>query len=384
MLAEFSIISTCFLILFFAIDVATKRDFSLFFVLSSNPYASALIILAKVLQRTLPALRLRLLAIACFLLTILVTLSVYYWSTIGARTVVQYVQFILLLLVILVSLASTNNHNHNVDSLVKGIAGSALLLSLCKIFDAIFFEGDFKVNGLNEDAFLLSISGLISGMLLFQKFTFRSLVYFGTILGAVYVYESRAALVIGSSSLVLFALGTGRFKRKAAIMLLSVAAFFYYEFASFFVELIDVSRNFSNIERLAMYAYTLNFMVSEASPYGVGNVGVAMQDMYNQGVTTLLYPHPHSTYLRFMLELKWISVAMLTLFGVSTFALAKKIERTNPRCYIIYWISIFCLVCFCFVDSVFYSFYRGILFLFILFLIVNSTAQPKKPEMPQT
>ena len=123
----------------------------------------------KIIQKLLPGFILNYQSIIFFLLTTSLVIIIYYNSFIDQRTIVQFIQFSILFLIVIFSINSRNTYKIDVYMLIRGIALSGFLLSLIKIFDFIFFEGNFKINGLNEDTFLIVFAKLNWRDVIFQK-----------------------------------------------------------------------------------------------------------------------------------------------------------------------------------------------------------------------
>jgi hypothetical protein len=222
---------------------------------------------------------------------------------------------------------------------------------------------------------MIVFSGLIGGMLFFKKSTTLSNIYFAIILFAIFLYESRSGLLISLSGYFLYLiLITRRFKIIFLPILITTFIFFLDQIQILSSDLTDLDRNFSNLERFSMYLYAYEFLLSDNDPYGIGNIQNALDHMYRDGVINLLYPHPHSTYLRLIFELKWLGLFVIFMFWYYLYIMSKYIYINNVKAYSSFLIFIYTLILYALVESIFYSFYRGALVLLIILLAKNKTS----------
>ena len=370
------LVSTVFLLAALVIDLRFKKDFSLIFVLTSTAYASGLLLYIKACTRLVRVQSVRRSSLILALLVSLPILSQYLFSDVTFRTLSQFIQFSAMIMLILLSSSKGRGDGPDAKTLSAMFCISAVALSVFKIVSEYAFELNFKINGANEDSFFLGLVGIISGMLRFQRCSAVSFLYFSLLLWAIYLYESRAGFLIGCFAISIFALRVLTWRQRSFAFLFAGAAL--YLSSGWFVglsDLLDVERNFSNIERLAMYIYGAEFLFSEHPGYGLGNVSLAMADMHSSGITELFYPHPHSTYLRFILELKWWGAAFLALGIALLVKSLRKISSEVGEDGGIEFAFLATLILWALVESIFYSFYRGIAVLFIYLLIKRRVQQ---------
>ncbi|WP_370661066.1 O-antigen ligase family protein [Psychrosphaera algicola] len=179
-----------------------------------------------------------------------------------------------------------------------------------------------------------------------------------------YYYESRASLgmvFISLFSFLIASLSNFKLMRVIWFFLISccLAVLFLSSLSGFqelFQSTTDLERNHSNIERMSMYLFTIEYLFSDTQSYGLGNLGLAMADMKRAGVIYGVYPHPHSSYLRFALEFGWTGIIGLCSFYIFLIIKSLRLYKVAPREAIILIIATFNLIVFSFVGCIFFHF----------------------------
>ncbi|WP_430929720.1 O-antigen ligase family protein [Pseudoalteromonas rubra] len=197
---------------------------------------------------------------------------------------------------------------------------------------------------------------------------------------AISLYESRSALffIMITPFIVIFG---SVFKDKERILnKIYLISFFLIFFVISFFSIdyvisafgLDQTNNYSNLERLGMYIFTYDFIFSgNYLGLGIGNLDLAMESMYVNKYILDVYPHPHSSFLRFTLELGLLGVAAYSFFLIYLLKISFNIlaiDKCIGTLLLFFSSSIFYFSLF---DSIFYSFFRGIVCLLVLCAFVS-------------
>jgi O-antigen ligase len=373
-------VSTAALILLSVTDWFFRKEYAMIFLLTSNPYAAGFILAVKIFKN-INISRRALLIFLVFMIALLA--SIMPRLNIDFQTVMQFTQLsILVFFVTHIAFSRNINSIFNKAKIIKSLLLSVTLLAILKIIAYFLGYEDFKINGLNEDSFFLVILGVFCGIMFFKKVTLFSFFYCFILFYSLFLYESRSALIM---LLIPFIVFPYIYKKYVGIIvtILAIIIFinFFNEFITLFAQLFDVEKNHSNMERFNMYVYSYNFLIGSEPIYGAGNLSLAMRDMKAEGVILGEYPHPHSVVLRFLLEMGYMGLAILTLFYIWIFQKFLKQYALNKKIAFLILIYLIYLILFGFVNSIFYSFYRGVVTIFILFLLTSENRRRCAPPV---
>lgn len=363
-------------------DLFIKRSFSLWFVLIASPYLSGLVMYFSIFRRVLTVkgviFHLSKSYTLLFGLLLAVLLVSYFDKPMSVKTILQLVQFILILVVVIFVILSAKSFIYKPMRLLDSLLLATVFICIIKISAVALGVNQFNFNGQNEDSFLIVLIGVSSGFIKFQKIRFLSFCYFSVLFLALYFYESRSAQALAFFSLAIYlgsALLRYRFKRMmffgGIVFSILVMVFGSSDIVqSYLAGITDLERSHSNLERFSMYLYTYNFLLSGGELYGLGNVTSAMGDMKTAGAVVMDYPHPHSTYLRFSLELGWAGIIGLLSFYFWVLIKTRSIYLINKRLGVIWLIMSINLIIFSFVGCIFFSFFRASGILLMLSLVL--------------
>ena len=378
-----TVIASLLMFFFFIFDIIFKKNIALRFSIISNPYVSGLImyisIFRGILETKNTSFKLNTLLLLVFLLVIPAVFLGYIERPVSFRPIIQIVQFFLILIVVTFIILASKNLIPKPQNILDSLIISTLLICMLKIFSVALGLSEFNINGQNEDSFLIVIVGLSCGFLIFQEKMLTTFLYFLLIIISLYLYASRAAQVLAFISIIGYLTSVFyayKFSRIFAFyIVITVITIYVLNRTELIYEILtgvtDLEENHSNAERVAMYLYTFDFLLSDNFVYGLGNVNLAMDDMREAGVIVGEYPHPHSTYLRFALEFGWLGIVGVSIFYLALLYKSRCIYNQNKNLGIIFLIASLNIILFSFVGCVFFSFYRASAVILILTLIIS-------------
>jgi O-antigen ligase len=188
--------------------------------------------------------------------------------------------------------------------------------------------------GSNEGAFILIVCGLIVPAYgLSTSSDWKKTVVCWTIMlvsfATIYMSESRAGIGFGLAIVGSFAIsrivGTSLAKSALVAVVLLIIASQNSWVQRQFGEVFDTSRNFSNIERVALIETC--FQLFSEQPFTGWGWGTIEELLEKHSRSSITYPHPHNTYAHFAAE---IGIGgLICLFAI--FWGLWKIARTNYR-----------------------------------------------------
>jgi|GEM_PF-2312980 len=348
-----------------------------------NPYVSALLCFLKIFIGYLVEDRGRLnkKGLLTFLIVVSISIVPYFDSVFNLRTFAQFIQFLILVFVLTVLILPEKAVIKKPISLLKNLRFSCLILAIVKIYASIVGVQDFFLFGKNEDAMLLVLIGAVSSLYLyFRKNSFWVVFDFLILVFAINLYESRSALffIFLIPFFVFFCLlysDKDRGLNKIYILL-----FILFSLASLLLSLdfifskfgLDQANNYSNLERLGMYFFTYDYMFSgNYFGVGIGNLDIAMEEMYSEKYILAIYPHPHSSILRFSLELGVVGFLLYFLFVLYLFKLSLSLLKYERYIGTVIFVFTLSILYFSLFDSIFYSFFRGILTALMLCTLIS-------------
>jgi len=379
------------MVLSFLFDIIFFRNTSLGFALIANPYVSGIIMYFSLFReyvfRKSIKLKFNVRFLCVFFTSIILVIIGYFSKHLDLRTVTQLSQFFLIFASICFVVFSNKNFICEPNKKIISLMFSTMLICLIKFSSVFIGISNFNMNGQNEDSFLIVIIGCICGFLYYRKITFSAVLYFLIITLALFFYASRAAQAMAFVSCIAyfvavftkFNINKMIFWFVAFLIVLLMFLFTIDGVQVYVAANTDMERNHSNIERMAMYIYTYDFLLSSFESYGLGNVGLAMNDMRTAGVISGEYPHPHSSYLRFSLEFGFIGLIGICLLYFMLLIKSVKMYTFAPREGIIFIIAIVNLIVFSFVGSIFFSFYRASAVILSLSLILSVYKNNRMP-----
>jgi len=383
---EYVIVFSSILVIFiFLLDLVYGKSNALSIVFFANPYIAGLLLYFTIFQKSVSNLgatfKVSISYLILFFLIIALVISEYFVVSVSVRTTVQLLQFIMIISVIFFIILPNNASFQNVVSIIHSLHISILLLCFAKVVSYAMGYKEFSRFGQNEDAFIIVIIGMFANFLVFNRISLLSVSSLFFMVFSIYLYESRAALAIAVLS-VLLILTVSFFKYSflksffVGMVLFTFILFMFFNFFSgqlYLLELFDVSRNHSNIERASMHIFTYNYLLSGQDIYGLGNLNNAMEDMQKTGLIEGVYPHPHSTYLRFSLELGWAGlIGIITFYSVLVYKF-KRLYGFNKRLAWVYLLLVFDLIVFSFVECIYFSFFRASCVLISISLVLAFT-----------
>lgn len=365
----------------------TGVNFIFICVMLLNPYIAALLCFSKINLNyfVLNKGRFNLKNILVFIAFIAVLFIPYFDSTFSHRTANQLIQFLILSFIFIVLFSSGRPIIKKPDVLLRNLKYSCLILCIIKILSNFIGNADFYMFGKNEDAMLLIFGGVGSSLyFLLRKATWCATIDFAIYFYSISLYESRSALffmVIIPFIIVFSSVYAGKEKFINKIYIFS---FFFLTLLigilsfELVVSSFDLNQknNYSNLERLGMYFYTFDSILSgNYLGIGIGNLDLAMEEMYAKQYIFDIYPHPHSSFLRFSLELGLLGLFIYSAFifyllRVSFLTLTK--DKCKGTLLLVFSTSVFYFSLF---DSIFYSFFRGGFTLLILCTLISLKRQ---------
>ena len=381
-----SLFASAIMFAIFFIDLLIKRSWSLTFALLSNPYVAGLIMYFTMFIDSFinknRKFYLSKATLLCYTIILCTILASYFSKSITLRTAIQLTQFCLILLGVCFVIFSQSNYLSNASDKIKYLLMSCVLITTIKLCAVILGIDQFSMNGQNEDSFLIVIFGFILGFVYFERVNAKSTAFYAFIFLGLILYESRAAQAVAFMSLFGFLIAAmSKFKLARLIIffafcfLLLIIVISNVESLQFFLQTTtDLERNHSNIERVSMYLFTFKYLISGADSFGLGNLGLAMEEMRIAGIISGDYPHPHSSYLRFALELGWGGLLGLVFFYVALISKSLKIYKKAPKIGIVLFIATTSLIIFSFVDCIFFSFFRASASILAIALIIAAAS----------
>lgn len=367
----------------FFIDLIIKRSWSLTFALLSNPYVAGLImyftLFVEYLMNKNRKFYLSRSMLLFYVMLLCVIIANYNTKNISFRTIIQFTQFCLILLSICFMIFSKRNYLTNVNHKIKCLLISCVLITMLKFCTLIIGIDQFSINGENEDSFLIVILGFILGFVYFERVSVSCILFYAFMAFGLFLYESRSAQAVAFLTFIGFLIAAAsKFKLSRFIiyilfclLLLVIILPNVESFNVFLQRTTDLERNHSNIERVSMYLFTFKHLISGADNFGLGNLDLAMDEMRKTGFILGDYPHPHSSYIRFALELGWGGLVGLIIFYVALLFKSIKIYKKVPKIGIILFIITTNLIVFSFIDSIFFSFFRASASILAIALIIS-------------
>ncbi|WP_416365173.1 O-antigen ligase family protein [Pseudoalteromonas sp. PPB1] len=383
LLENIQLLSALVLIASFLVYFTTGINFIFSIVMLLNPYVAALLCFSKIFFNYFNFNKVSFSRknIIFFLLIMSLLFIPYFFSVFNARAMTQLVQFLILSFIFIVFIMSGKPIIRNPSLLLNNLRYSCIILCLLKVVSIFLGVDDFYMFGKNEDAMLIVLAGLGSSLYFYLRNKSYSIIFdFIIYMYAISLYESRSALffIIVTPFIVIFG---SVFKDKERILnKIYLISFFLIFFVISFFSIdyvisafgLDQTNNYSNLERLGMYIFTYDFIFSgNYLGLGIGNLDLAMESMYVNKYILDVYPHPHSSFLRFTLELGLLGVAAYSFFLIYLLKISFNIlaiDKCIGTLLLFFSSSIFYFSLF---DSIFYSFFRGIVCLLVLCAFVS-------------
>lgn len=264
---------------------------------------------------SLPKIPLLLVAM-CFFLIVLTTML----SPIEGRTLVELFQLLIYMIVLVLFMAYLEEPGNTrpvlsamvVAGLLVAVIGGILFFIEAKSSPHIFLG-----RGGNEGAIFLLLTGIIPAISLFAE-TKRPIYLLSVfvMLGAQFLATSRTSIILGALIVFItfYLMIRERWFRIFLLLGLTSVGYLYWDT---FQILLEGLKNYSASQRILLYEAGWAFWLeSPLVGWGWGATSVlASQEV----LTDLIFPHFHSTYIQFLVELGWLGVVFNAIWFLGAF-----------------------------------------------------------------
>lgn len=237
-------------------------------------------------------------------LTVLLIVITTLFSTVTARTVTELAQLVLYT-AIFIFFYSYLRSGVRIESVLQAMTVASLLVAAAGIVQKVFGIATpphiFIGRGGNETSIFLLLMGIVPAMALYAGTKHLKYIVFATVILAAQILASSRANVALASVIIfgtLFLLISDRKIRSILCLGLALLIYSYWDgFAGFF----EGQINYSTRERISLYeAGWRLWLESPLVGWGWGSTSLlAIQ----ASLTENQYPHFHSTYVQFLVEL---------------------------------------------------------------------------------